>query len=138
MMVSCTQVEFYQGGHGRLLPTIYHDGMVERIGLKGAKPVRTYFREWREWKGFTLEELASRMETTAATVSRVENGKRDWGKGYLEAFSFVVGCPEPTDPITRPPNAPRTLDDMLRFAPPEMRRQAIAIVETLLRTGTDG
>lgn len=112
--------------------------MVTRIGLRSAKPVRTYFVEWREWKGWTQQELADRMETTAATVSRVEKGDRDWGKGYLEAFAYVIGCPNPTDPITRPPNAPITLDDMLKDATPEQRRQAIAIVETLLRNGTDG
>lgn len=112
--------------------------MVSRIGLKGAKPVRTYFREWREWKNWTQQELADRMETTAATVSRIEKGERDWGKGYLEAFSYVIGCPNPEDPITRPPNAPITLDDMLRNATPDQRRQAIALIETLLRTGTNG
>jgi len=112
--------------------------MVARIGLQGAKPVKTYFREWREWKGWTLEELADRMETTAATVSRVESGKRDWGKGYLEAFAHVIGCPYEIDPIRRPPGAAITLDDMLRDATPEQRRQAFAVVEAILRTGTDG
>ena len=112
--------------------------MVVRIGLKSAKPVRTYFAEWRDWKGWTQQELADRMETTAATVSRVENGDRDWSKGYLEAFAYVIGCPNPTDPITRPPNAPITLDDMLKNASPEIRRQAFTVVEALLKTGTDG
>lgn len=112
--------------------------MVARIGLKGAKPVRTYFREWREWKNWTQQELADRLETTAATVSRIEKGERDWGKGYLEAFAYVIGCPNPSDPITRPPDQPTTLDDMLRSASPEIRRQAFAVVETLLKTGTDG
>jgi transcriptional regulator with XRE-family HTH domain len=112
--------------------------MVTRIGLASAKPIRTYFIEWREWKGWTQQELADRLETTVATVSRVENGARDWGKGYLEAFAHVIGCPNPTDPISRPPGAPITLDDMLKGASPEVRKQAIAVVETLLRTGTNG
>lgn len=113
--------------------------MVVRIGLKGAKPVRTYFTEWREWKGWTQQELADRMETTAATVSRVENGDRDWGKGYLEAFSHVIGCPSPADPITRPPGAPKTLDDMLKDAPPEVRKDILDYARfKLQRTGTDG
>lgn len=110
--------------------------MVTRIGLKGARPVRTYFAEWREWKGLTQQELADRMETTAGTISRVENGTRDWSKGYLEAFSYVIGCPNVIDPITRPPGAPISLDDMLRDASPDMRRQAIAVVEAILKTGS--
>jgi transcriptional regulator with XRE-family HTH domain len=112
--------------------------MVTRIGLASAKPIRTYFIEWREWKGWTQQELANRMETTVATVSRVENGARDWGKGYLEAFAYVIECPNPADPISRPPNAPITLDEMLKDASPEQRRQAIAVVETLLRNGANG
>lgn len=112
--------------------------MVARIGLKGARPVKSYFAEWRRWKGWTQQELADRLETTVATVSRIENGERDWGKGYLEAFAFVVGCPNPTDPITRPPGLPASLDDMLKDAPPDLRRQAIAVVETLIKTGTHG
>lgn len=116
----------------------YAWSMVTRIGLKGAKPVRTYFREWREWKGWTQQELADRMDTTAATVSRIEKGDRDWSKGYLEAFSYVIGCPSPSDPITRKPDAPRSIDDMLQSAPPELRRQAIAVVEAMLKTGTNG
>lgn len=107
--------------------------MVVRIGLKGAKPVRTYFAEWREWKGWTQQELADRMGTTAATVSRVENGERDWGKGYLEAFSYVIGCPNPTDPLTRPPGTPTTLDDMLRDAPADKRETIFRVIETLLK-----
>lgn len=111
--------------------------MVARIGLKGAKPVKTYFREWREYKNWTQQELADRLDTSAATVSRIEKGERDWGKGYLEAFAYVVGCPNPTDPITRPPGQAVSLDDMLKNAPPEIQRQALAVVKTILKTGTN-
>lgn len=91
--------------------------MVARIGLKSAKPVRTYFKEWREWKGWTQQELADRMEITAATVSRIESGDRDWSKGYLEAFSHVIGCPEPSDPITRPPSMALSIYKKLEMLP---------------------
>jgi Helix-turn-helix domain/Peptidase S24-like len=77
--------------------------MVSRIHLKDAAPVRAYFAEWREWKGWSQQALAERMETTVATVSRIETGQRDWGKGYLEAFAHVIGCPNPVDPLTGPP-----------------------------------
>ena len=115
----------------------YSADMVARIGLRSARPVRTYWREWREWKGWTQQELADRMETTAATVSRIEKGDRDWSKGYLEAFSYVIGCPDPTDPIRRPPGSAITLDDMLKDASPELQRQALSVVEALLKTGTE-
>lgn len=109
--------------------------MVVRIGLKSAKPAKTYFKEWREWKGWTQQELADRMEIAKQTVSRVENGMRDWGKGYLEAFAYVIGC-DVSDPITRSPDTP-SADQLLRNATPEQRRQAMAIIEAVLKTGTD-
>jgi transcriptional regulator with XRE-family HTH domain len=112
--------------------------VVTRIGLAGAKPVKTYFKEWREWKGWTQQEMADRIGTSKQTVSRVESGDRDWGKGYLEAFAHVVGCSNPTDPITRPPDAPITLDDMVRGMPAEKREQVIHFVEFMRRSGTDG
>lgn len=111
--------------------------MVVRIGLSSARPVGIYFREWREWKGWTQEELAVRLETTAATVSRIENGARDWSKGYLESFAHVMDCPDPTDPIRRPPGTATTLDDILKDASPKLRRQAVSVVEALLKTSTD-
>lgn len=108
--------------------------MVARIGLQGAKPSVTYFKEWRDWKGWTQQELADRMETTKQTVSRVESGDRDWGKGYLEAFAHVIGC-EPGDPLTRPPEVP-SADQLLRSAGPEKRREIFAVIETMLKTGS--
>jgi len=108
--------------------------VVVRIGLEGARPVRTYFKEWRDWKGWSQQELADRIGTSKQTVSRVETGERDWGKGYLEAFAHVIGCPNPTDPITRPPNAPITLDDMVRDLPVEKRTQVIDFIE-FVKTG---
>lgn len=106
--------------------------MVARIGLKSALPAKTYFREWREWKGLTQQELADRLETTKATVSRIENGHRRWGKGYLEAFAHVMGC-DVTDPISRPPGAPKSLDEMLKGAPAETRQQVLEFAQFLLR-----
>lgn len=108
--------------------------MVARIGLKGAKPARIYFKEWRDWKGWTQQELADRLETTVATVSRIENGERDWGKGYLEAFSHVIGCDNPSDPITRPPDQP-SADHLLREATKADREKVWAVIRALLKTG---
>ena len=102
--------------------------MVTRIGLSNAKPIRAYFREWREWKGWTQQELADKLGTTAATVSRIENGERDWSKGYLESFSHVIECPEPIDPIRHPPGTHIDLNGLLNAAPPEMQQQAISVL----------
>lgn len=109
--------------------------MVTRIGLSSAKPIRTYFKEWREWKGWTQQELADRLETTTATVSRIENGARDWSKGYVEAFAHVIGCENPADPITRAPDGPDPILKLLKSASPKKQAEALRIVEALLKAG---
>jgi transcriptional regulator with XRE-family HTH domain len=76
--------------------------MAARFKNSDAPEAGNYFREWREWREWTQQELADRMGTSKQQVSRVETGDRDWGKGYLEAFAFAIGC-RAGDPISRPP-----------------------------------
>lgn len=56
-----------------------------------------YFREWRKKRGFTLEELAERLEffddpnlpKTAASLSRLETGKQPYAQGINEALAAI-------------------------------------------------
>lgn len=66
--------------------------MVARIKLDAAPVAKIYLAEWRRTKFASQEELAAAMNTTAAAVSRIETGKREWSKGYLEALAYLVGC----------------------------------------------
>lgn len=109
--------------------------MVQRIGRKNAKPPRIFLREWREFRHMTQEQLANRLGTTKATISRIETGKRDYTGGFIAAAAEALNC-EPADILARDPNWP-TLDDLMRTATEDQRRQARAVVEVLFRkTGT--
>lgn len=66
--------------------------MVKRIKLDAAPEVRVYLAEWRETKFPTQQLLADAMGTTTPTISRIETGDREWGKGYLEALAHLVKC----------------------------------------------
>lgn len=66
--------------------------MVARIKLDAAPKAEVHLAKWRETKFSTQQELADAMNTTAAAVSRIETGERDWSKGYLEALAYLVGC----------------------------------------------
>lgn len=66
--------------------------MVARIKLDAAPEAKIYLAQWRETKFATQQELADAMNTTAAAISRIETGKREWSKGYLEALAYLVGC----------------------------------------------
>lgn len=91
-----------------------------------------YLREWREHRLLTQQQLADRLETTAATISRIESGKRDYTGAFLLAAAYVLNC-NPGDLITRPPSEV-SLDAVVRTAPAQIRAQISAVVETLLKS----
>lgn len=99
-------------------------------GRNHAPPI--YLREWREFRELTQQQLADRLETTAATISRIENKKRDYTGAFLQAAAYALNC-NPGDLISRPPSEP-SIDAKLRDAPAPIRAQIAAVVETLLKS----
>lgn len=107
--------------------------------LKPAKP-RYFFKEWRKHRGFTQEELAEVVGVTASSISQLETGKQGFTDTTLVALADALSC-GPGDLLMRNPldkEAPWSVWDNLKNAPPEQRRQIFAVVETMLKTGTDG
>jgi len=62
-----------------------------------------FFREWRLHAKLSQKQLAKRVGMTAATVSRIETGMREFSREYLVKFANAVNC-RPGDPINRPPD----------------------------------
>lgn len=52
---------------------------------------RTFIAEWREFRGMTQEVLADRLDTTKATISRIEGRKIGYSQDFLEACADVLG-----------------------------------------------
>lgn len=63
-----------------------------------------YLREWRLARGMTGEKLAELLETTKATISRIENREDPASVDFLQAAADVLGCHH-SDLIKRPPTA---------------------------------
>lgn len=101
--------------------------VMARIGPKN--PIRWYVREWRLRAGLTLQQVADRLETSPGTISDLETGRKRMNSDWMEAFAWAYGI-EPAA-LLRDPEAP-TVDELLRAATPEQRRQAIKIVKSLL------
>jgi transcriptional regulator with XRE-family HTH domain len=72
-----------------------------------------FFKQWRKYRGFTQDQVVDRLAmlddpgipTTAASLSRLENGKQSYTQRSLEALAGVYDC-EPheligTDPFER-------------------------------------
>jgi transcriptional regulator with XRE-family HTH domain len=59
---------------------------------------RTYIREWREWAGLSLRQLADRLEhepggmtLSHASLGRIETGQQAYTQPILEAISAALG-----------------------------------------------
>lgn len=50
-------------------------------------------REYRERSGKTLAEVASVLGTSAASLSRIENGKQTLNPNHLPALRDLIGLP---------------------------------------------
>jgi transcriptional regulator with XRE-family HTH domain len=105
--------------------------MIARIGPK--EPRRNFLKDWREKRGLTQDQLAERLDTGKDQVSRWENRKRGMSAEVLEALADALNI-QPYD-IFRDPKRP-SADELLSRASPEIRRQAFAIIETLIKTGS--
>lgn len=64
-----------------------------------------HIREFRTKLGWTLETLASRMETSTQQVQRLETGQRKLTEGWLLRLSTALGVP-PTALLDIPPGGP--------------------------------
>ncbi len=114
--------------------------MVVRIGP--SKPFTHFLKKWRQHKRLTQQQLADRLplsEDGKATgkdqISRWERSHRGMTMDVQAAVAEALDI-SPGD-LFRDPDQP-SADELLRSATPEQRRQAFAVIETLLRTGTDG
>lgn len=91
----------------------------------------TYIRAWREHRGFTQERLAERVSLTAATLSRVENGKLPYSQPMLEALAEALGC-EPADLLARPPGKDFGLQSVISTMTDEQKRKSLALIQALI------
>lgn len=106
---------------------------------------RTFIREWRKHRGYTLERFSDAlqvmlgMELSVSQVSRIERGDQAYNQDVLEAFAKVLQC-EPNhllriDP-TKSEDVFYSVYDRLS---PVQRRQAQAMLNVIAgdKTGTD-
>jgi transcriptional regulator with XRE-family HTH domain len=100
---------------------------------------RFFFREWRKFRGRNQEELAEIVGVTTSTISQLETGKQGFTDSTLVALADALFC-SPGDLLMRNPldqDAPWSIWDNVKKAPADKRAAIVAVVETMLKTGTD-
>ena len=103
------------------------------------KPKRrpNYIRQWRKHRGLTQEQLAERIGTTHATVSRIERGLQDFTGEFLELTADALMC-EPPDLLIRDPTDTESIWSLWERAQPGERRQIVALSDALLKSRQAG
>lgn len=102
--------------------------MPTRIGPR--RPIRLYLAEWREKRGLSQEALGNRLGTSDVTVSRWETGKRQPDLNAQAAIAEALDID--VFDLRRHPDQP-SADALLRDQPPEVREQAIRLIQAIRR-----
>lgn len=96
---------------------------------------RTFIRQWREHRGLTLEQLADRVETTHASLSRIERGRQPYSQALLEALAEALQT-DPPSLLMRNPQDPEGIWSIWDQAKPGERQMIVDIAKTVVKTGT--
>ena len=97
-----------------------------------------YLKEWRKHRQLTQDQVVDRLAslddpllpTTAASLSRLENGKQPYGQRILEALAEIYQC-EPDHLIGRDPTKEGEVIDLWSRLTLSQQRQATAILQAL-------
>ena len=96
---------------------------------------RTFIRNWRTHRNLTLAQLAQRIGTTHATLSRIERGLQPYNQPLLEALAEALQT-DPASLLMRNPDDPEGIWSVWENAKEGQRRQIVEIAKTLVKTGT--
>lgn len=97
---------------------------------------RTFIREWRQYRHYTLQRLAGRVGMTAGNLSHIERGLTPYNQGTLEALAKALQT-DPASLLMRNPRDPEGIWSIWEQAKPGVRQQLVEIGKTLVKTGTD-
>ena len=95
----------------------------------------TFIRQWRQHRGLTLAQLADRIGSTHATLSRIERGVQPYSQPLLEALADALQT-DPPSLLMRNPQDPEGIWSLWDRAKPGMRRQILEVVGTIIKTGS--
>ena len=89
-----------------------------------------YIYEWRKHRGLTLEKLAAAIDSTHATVSRIERGKMPYNQGMLERLAKALDT-DPASLIMRNPSDPDGMWSIHDQLTPDQKVQGVALLKAL-------
>jgi len=98
---------------------------------------RHFIREWRKYRGLTLEQVAAQIGMSHQNLGKIERGLVPYNQGLLEALAENLRC-EPAELIIRAPLDTEVLWLIMNQLSPLQREQVTEIARTIQRTGANG
>ena len=98
--------------------------------LKKFRP--TCIRQWRHYRGLTLEAVAERIDMTPGLVSLVERGLRGYTQDTVEALASALRT-EPAALLTRDPTDPKAIWAIWDKAKPGQRKRIMEAAQKLVK-----
>lgn len=114
-------------------PVFY--GTMKRPVPKKRQFRRTFIRQWREYRGLTLEQLADRVEMTPSYLSMFERGQRGYTQNTLESLAEALQT-DAASLLMRNPTDEEAVWSIWEHAKPAERRLIVDIAKTVTKTGT--
>jgi len=116
----------------------YADGRKFPHMIKGKDRARHFLRQWRKFRGYTLEQVAERVGMTHQNLGKIERGKVPYNETLLDILSDIYRA-DKGSLIMRDPTMPDAFWSIYdQLTPPERLRLVQTATEVMRRTGTHG
>jgi transcriptional regulator with XRE-family HTH domain len=108
--------------------------MPHRIAF-GKKRRPTFFKQWRHHRNLSQERLAERLDTSVASVSRIETGRQPYTQDYLEALASALQT-DPASLLMRDPEDPEAIWSIWDNAKQGEKKKILDMARSIVKTGT--
>lgn len=102
------------------------------------KTARHYLREWRKFRGYTLEHVAERVGMSHQNLGKIERGRVPYNEVLLDILSEIYRT-DRGSLIMRDPSVKDAFWSIYDQLPaPERNRLVERVADEFRKTGTDG
>ena len=109
-----------------------------RIAYPRSKPRRaTFFKQWRKHRQLTQERLADRLDTSIASVSRIESGRQPYTQDYLEALAVALQT-DAASLLMRDPSEPENIWSIWDNAKQGERKKIVEMARSIVKRKKTG
>lgn len=93
-----------------------------------------YLREWREFRGMTLEQVGPMIPMTHQNLGKIERGATNYTQPVLEALAQIYGTTV-ADLLVRNPVEPESIYTIWEQLEPAAQSQVVEIAKTFCKVG---